>query len=93
MNKKLSLAVLIVLFLVGYAYGDEDVYYFTQTEAVGFLPNKTNDSYKQTTFALKRFKMKYEDGLLQEILWKYDPCPSVEIFDCCGVFFDRTVDW
>ena len=60
MNKKLALAVLIVLFLVGDAYGDEDVYYCSTTDSVGFSPDKTNDSYKQTSFELERFKMKYE---------------------------------
>ena len=60
MNKKLALAVLIALFLVGDAYGDEDVYYCTETAAVGFMRNKTNDSYIQTTFKVRRFKMKYE---------------------------------
>ena len=50
MNKKIALAVLIVLFLVGDAYGDEDVYYCSTTASVGFMPDKANDSYKQTRF-------------------------------------------
>jgi hypothetical protein len=63
----LAIALLITGFLVGDAYGDEDVYYCSTTASVGFSPDMTNDLYKENRFTLERFKMKYEGRKITKI--------------------------
>ena len=61
MTKYLSIAILITGFLVGTAYGEDDVYYCTVTKSGGFYPDKGTGEYEHTKFSPeKRFKLKYQ---------------------------------
>ena len=58
----LAIAFLITGFLVGDAYGEEDVYYCTETASHGFRYDEHTNRYIPSKFVVSRFKMKPGPG-------------------------------
>ena len=67
MNKKLALAALIVLFLVGDAYGESEPYYCSDTGSGGFSYDEKRGSYSHGLNDSDRFKMNLDkdSGFIQ----------------------------
>ena len=81
MNKKLALAVLIVLFLVGDAYGESEPYYCSDTGSGGFSYDEKMGSYSHGLNALDRFKMNLDrdSGFIQLFLDSVPPEAPIEL--------------
>jgi hypothetical protein len=81
MNKKLALAVLIVLFLVGDAYGESEPYYCSDTGSGGFSYDKKSGSYSHGLNDLDRFKMNLDkdSGFIQLFFDSVPPEAPIEI--------------
>jgi hypothetical protein len=60
MNKKLALAVLIVLFLVGDAYGEDEVYYCVENGRSEISYDKKIGVYTQIHPKPQKFKLRYK---------------------------------
>jgi hypothetical protein len=56
----LVLTFLITGFLVGDAYGEEEVYYCAETDSNGFGFDKNLNKYKPKLFTQERFKIKFD---------------------------------
>jgi len=62
MTKYLAIAFLITGFLVGDAYGEDGVYYCTDTGNRGFTYDRGLKNYKPASFKPQRFKMKLDEA-------------------------------
>jgi hypothetical protein len=61
MTKYLAIALLITGFLVGDAYGEDEVYYCATTQTVGFDLDKKTGEYKPTKFrSAEKFTLKHK---------------------------------
>ena len=60
MTKYLAIAFLITGFLVGDAYGEEEVYYCATTGNNGFLFDENLKKYKSSGFSTSKFKLKFD---------------------------------
>ena len=81
MNKKLALAVLIVLFLVGDAYGESEPYYCSDTGSGGFSYDEKSGSYSHGLNDLDRFKMNFDKdaGFIQLFFDSVPPEAPIEL--------------
>ena len=81
MNKKLALAVLIVLFLVGDAYGESEPYYCSDTGSGGFAYDEKSGSYSHGLNDLDRFKMNLDkdSGFIQLFFDSVPPEAPIEL--------------
>ena len=68
-----ALALLITGFLVGDAYGEDEVYYCSEIASNGFDPDEKSGSYKSTRFTAEKFKMKLDRTAKKIEIKGYDP--------------------
>ena len=96
MTKYLAIAFLITGFLVGDAYGDEEVYYCAETMTNGFAYNKKIKKYQPARIVTSKFKIKLDKAANRLELAKENN--KKDIFNCttpanpkvvqCHHFFD-----
>ena len=60
MTKYLAIAFLITGFLMGNAYGEEEVFYCAETSSIGFKWSVENNRYGPSAFLEEKFKIKLD---------------------------------
>jgi hypothetical protein len=92
MTKYLAIAFLITGFLMGDAYGEDEVYYCAETAVNGFEFDKNLQKYKPQLYNEHKFKIKF-DRAAKKIEIKGHESNTVNGTYPCTVPFPSSPEW